>query len=830
MSKVLEESAEIRDKFWGSFLTFTRIFFPIVTGRQFSISNPIGRESHFVSIARELTVVTDMKEPSLMINVPPGSGKSTMLAMWVAWTMSRYPLSQYLYISYSHELAAKHTAFIKRVIECQAYKRLFGVEIRQDSRAKDFFQTTAGGCVKAFGSSGSVVGQDAGLPNCDHFSGAVILDDMHKVDEAHSDTIRQSVITNYRETILQRPRAPNVPIVSIGQRVHEDDISAFMLSGKDERVWKTLILKSIDEAGNALYPEVNPLEQLLEKKDKNPYVFASQYQQNPIPAGGALFKEKDFILLDEDPKILMTFITADTAETSKSYNDATVFSFWGIYKLEEGGIETGQLGLHWIDCLEIRIEPKHLKSEFIGFYHECMTYPVKPLFAAIEKKSTGVTLVSVLEDMRGLQIKEVKRTRASGSKTERYLEMQPIIASKLVSLTKGMFHVEHCITHLLKITANGTHRHDDVCHTRGSKVATTRGNVNIEDITTNDKVITPFGIGSVIACGSTGFHPVIKRFGLESTPDHQVFDGLEFTPLMELTDMITLDKLSFLGLLRWKQRQLFGSMVMNLDLRHRQDISNVSKENIETNFFTVLYGNFIAERQYQKALLFTIRTITNLIIVTKIWSVFLISNIARSILKENPLAKSTRRNCSQDLEDIRIAKKVKKEVQKSQANVLSRMKSALVRFARKSLSELIMYPIYALQNASAPGLTNGAENGTLTDPSSSLNVYGAKQNLEQKTCHLKNTTQKPVPENAPETMDIKEVFSLTVETYGVYYCNGVLVRNCDTLYDACKLALIDKALYTDSIGVDVSNNIRELSKDFNYKLRARRGSLMGRGM
>ena len=406
-----------------------------------------------------------MEAGNTIINVPPGSGKSTLVSMWVAWTLAKYQNSQYLYISYGHELASKHTAFIKQIIENRHYQNMFGVRIRQDSRAKDFFQTDTGGSIKAFGSSGRITGQDAGLPHCPHFSGCVIIDDAHKPSEVHSDSVRQGVIQNYRETISQRPRGPNVPMIYIGQRLHEDDLPAYLLSGNDERTWNPIVLKAIDDAGNALYPEVNPLEQLLEKQDKNPYVFASQYQQNPIPAGGALFKEKDFALLDQDPTMLVTFITVDTAETSKSYNDATVFSFWGIYNIQQANIPTGDLGLHCIDCIEMRIEPKFLRDEFMSFYSDTMLYAVKPRIAAIEKKSTGVTLCNVLEDVRGLKIWEVKRTKASGSKTDRYLEMQPIIASKLVSFTRGAKHVDMCIKHMMKITANDSHRWDDICDT-----------------------------------------------------------------------------------------------------------------------------------------------------------------------------------------------------------------------------------------------------------------------------------------------------------------------------------------------------------------------------
>ena len=379
--------------------------------------------------------------------------------------MSEFPDSQYLYVSYGHDLASKHTEFIRRIIQCPDYQELFGVSIRSDMKAKDHFVTNHGGSVKAFGSSGPITGCDAGLPNQDRFTGAIIMDDLLKPDDAHSSTIREGVTNNYRETILQRPRAPNVPMIYIGQRLHEDDICSHMLSGNDERVWKPVILQALDGAGNALYPEVNPLDQLLEKKLKNPYVFSSQYQQEPIPSGGALFKERDFAILDEEPEFVCTFLTCDTAETSKTYNDASVFSFWGLYKIADYGQSQEEYALHWIDCWEMRVEPKELEPNFKSFWSECMLHKTKPRIAAIEKKSTGVTLCSILSDMRGLEVREVKRTKASGSKTARYLEMQPIIASKLISFTRNSKHFDMCIKHMLKITANDSHRHDDICDT-----------------------------------------------------------------------------------------------------------------------------------------------------------------------------------------------------------------------------------------------------------------------------------------------------------------------------------------------------------------------------
>lgn len=454
-------------KLKGSLLDFTKFFFKYITGRDFVVSQPPGRESHHVIICREFTSLFRNPEASvgLSINVPPGHGKSTLCSMFVAWCYAHYPDCNFLYVSYSHDLAAKHTAFIKTIMSSEVYKHLFDVHIKQDSRAKDHFVTTQGGTIAAFGAQGSITGRDAGLPGLDRFSGAAIIDDPIKPDAAHSQTIRETVIKNYQETIMQRPRDVNVPIISICQRLHEEDLPAYLYSGKDVRAWKKVILKGIDEAGNALYPEVQPIDYLRELQEKQPYVFSSQIQQDPIPAGGALFKEQDFVVLDEEPEILETFIVCDTAETDKTYNDASAFSFFGVYEIEAFGRKTGVYGLHWIDALEVRVEPKYLQDTFLDFYAECSRHKKPPLVAYIEKKSTGTTLISTMQDMRSLQIRNIERSRASGSKTTRFLQLQPYIASKYVSFTKGARHNDLCINHMIKITANDTHRFDDMCDT-----------------------------------------------------------------------------------------------------------------------------------------------------------------------------------------------------------------------------------------------------------------------------------------------------------------------------------------------------------------------------
>jgi predicted phage terminase large subunit-like protein len=99
------------------------------------------------------------------------------------------------------------------------------------------------------------------------------------------------------------------------------------------------------------------------------------------------------------------------------------------------------------------------------FYSQCSRFYKKPSFIAIEKKSTGTMLISILKDFRGLTIHEVERTKASGNKTARFLEIQPYVATKLISLPKYANHTSLCIEHCRKITANNTHRFDDIADT-----------------------------------------------------------------------------------------------------------------------------------------------------------------------------------------------------------------------------------------------------------------------------------------------------------------------------------------------------------------------------
>jgi predicted phage terminase large subunit-like protein len=451
-----------RDLLFKNHLAFTKTFFPIRNNREFATPLPPGRRSHFIEISSALDEVYAGHCDRLLIQIPPRYAKTTAIIYFMAKALAQYPDCNFIYASYAQSLAALQTYETREIINLPVFRDMFGTCIAPDRTAKDDWQTTMGGSVFAAGTGGPITGRGAGIRGCKRFGGALIFDDVLKPKDAPSDTVRTACNEWFYNTFLSRINDKRTPIIGIAQALHEDDL---MENLKKLGTWETVILKALDDAGNALYPEMHTADMLIKMREEQPYIFYSQYQQQPIPAGGALYKRDDFLLLEKEPDIICSFITVDTAQTTKTYNDPTVFSFWGIYEIKINNVETGQYALHCLDCLEKWIEPRDLQNELLSFHAKCMRHYRKPLAIAIENKNTGVTLNSALKIIPGLRIIEIERTVASGPKGARYIEMQPFVAQHRLTLTESAKHANMFIEHMIKITANDSHSHDDICDT-----------------------------------------------------------------------------------------------------------------------------------------------------------------------------------------------------------------------------------------------------------------------------------------------------------------------------------------------------------------------------
>ena len=111
---------QMKAEYWGSLLLFTQVFYKLRTGHEFRIPEPICREPHVITLCRALTEAFEDKTNKLIINIPPRYGKSEFVIHFIAWSLSRYPDSQFLYISYSHALAKKQTQTIRQIMSLPA--------------------------------------------------------------------------------------------------------------------------------------------------------------------------------------------------------------------------------------------------------------------------------------------------------------------------------------------------------------------------------------------------------------------------------------------------------------------------------------------------------------------------------------------------------------------------------------------------------------------------------------------------------------------------------------------------------------------------------------
>jgi len=236
----------------------------------------------------------------LIINIPPRYSKTELAVVnFIAWAIGRVPDSEFIHASYSATLAVNNAVNVRNLIQHEEYRAIFP-DVQLASQAQGHWKTTAGGVVYATGTGGTITGFGAGKHR-DGFGGALILDDLHKADEARSDTVRNGVIEWFQNTLESRKNSPHTPIIVIMQRLHEEDIAGWLLNGGNGEEWEHLCLSAITEDGKALWPEKHDIDTLRNMERAAPYVFAGQYMQRPAPLDGGLFKPDRMTVVEAEP-------------------------------------------------------------------------------------------------------------------------------------------------------------------------------------------------------------------------------------------------------------------------------------------------------------------------------------------------------------------------------------------------------------------------------------------------------------------------------------------------------------------------------------------------
>jgi predicted phage terminase large subunit-like protein len=311
------------------------------TQRSLAIINPGApflANWHIRAIAHQLERVRRGEINRLIINMPPRYLKSiTVSVAFPAFLLGHEPRRRIIAISYGDELSAKHASDFRSIMQSDCYKRVF-----PSTRILRSVENEVVTTMRGFRKSTSVSGPLTGLGG-DVF----IIDDPQKPVDAQSDARRNSVNQWVSNTLMSRlDNKETGAIIVVMQRVHMDDLSGFLMSSSED--WEVLSLPAISEVeqeipiGNgqiyrrgieeALHPEHESLATLRKLQQTiGPDVFAAQYQQSPVPAGGAMIKRAWLRYYDQAPertrqaKVIQSW---DTAAKDGAQNDWSVCTTW----------------------------------------------------------------------------------------------------------------------------------------------------------------------------------------------------------------------------------------------------------------------------------------------------------------------------------------------------------------------------------------------------------------------------------------------------------------------------------------------------------------------
>ena len=410
-----EQIAECRT----DLLTFTKTLFEARKGI------PLKENWHQETICHALERVVIGKSKRLIINVPPRSGKTELAVInFIAWCMGNWPDSEFIHASYSKRLATNNTFNARAVMQHEAYAAIFGPPMmRGDSNAKDEFRTEQGGVVYATGNDGTITGYGAGKMR-NTFGGALLIDDPHKAGEANSPVMRQNVIDWFSTTMESRKNSPDTPIIIIMQRLHEKDLSGFLLAGGNGEKWDHVNIPAID-GDESFWPEQFPLDDLRRMESTDAYRFAGQYMQNPAPIGGGIFKDDWWRFYQVAPALEYRTIYADTAMKTKEQNDYSVFECWGR-------TTTGQAVL--LDLIRGKWEAPELLIQARAFWLKHKAKDGGTLRAMkVEDKASGTGLIQTLK-REGVPVLAIQRNI---DKVTRAMDVAPQIQAGNVMLPES---------------------------------------------------------------------------------------------------------------------------------------------------------------------------------------------------------------------------------------------------------------------------------------------------------------------------------------------------------------------------------------------------------
>lgn len=255
---------------------------------------------HMTYLCREIQTIyerifrDEKKLYDEVVNISPGTTKSTIFSvMSTPWAWTRMPNFKFIGASFHYDLARILSNKSRDVVKSDLYQACFPeIKIRDDQDSKGHFANTKGGMRYSVGSQGGVMGMHG------HVIG---IDDPVDPKKVASETELNNINNWIKDELSTRKVDKQVSVIfMIMQRLHQDDPTAQKILEKRVRHIKipaTLEFEVKPKELSQFYidglmdPVRMPLDFLDEERQRLlEYGFAGQYGQNPVPAGGGMFK------------------------------------------------------------------------------------------------------------------------------------------------------------------------------------------------------------------------------------------------------------------------------------------------------------------------------------------------------------------------------------------------------------------------------------------------------------------------------------------------------------------------------------------------------------
>lgn len=265
---------------------------------------------HIDAMADHLQAVSALQIRNLIINVPPGSGKSKIVSvLWPAWEWINRPGTRFIYASFDLALSRRDAEAMLDLITSQWFVERWGEKCDRDQAILEF-DNKFGGWRYGTSVQGKVTGRHADIR---------VFDDPIKPLNVTKVALDKCVDW-WKGTMGSRVVDPRTSrYVGIMQRIHDRDLTGYLVESDDVEVLRLPMryesrnpcltpLGIADpriEEGELLNPERVPEEEVLKlEKDLGPVHSAAQLQQRPTPEGGNIFEKGWFKRWTFLPKVV----------------------------------------------------------------------------------------------------------------------------------------------------------------------------------------------------------------------------------------------------------------------------------------------------------------------------------------------------------------------------------------------------------------------------------------------------------------------------------------------------------------------------------------------